>query len=184
MLKRIIVIIFSNWPSIQYNTQGRRHEMASRPSCSLSNTTFSLKFELNAQPLRRDDFWPFWITSFEFVKVCWIRFSSWESVIGFYTWCYPISTTLACFFTVGVRVPLKKSCWKGSREFRVPPRDAGAINPRVLKITVTHAVCPWRCWTLPLLRFERDRIQLVHEIILLNKILRNHHLSEHLRWIG
>ena len=182
MLKRIFVIICSNWPSIQYNTQVRRHEMASRPSCSLSN---SMKFELNAQPLRRDDFWPFWIISFEFVKVpCWIRFSSWESFIRFYAWRYLISTILACFFTVGVWFPWKKSCWKGSREFRVPPRDAGAINPRVLKITVTHAVCPWRCWTLPLLRFERDRIQLVYEIILLNKILRNHLLSEHLQWIG
>ena len=182
MLKRIFVIICSNWPSIQYNTQVRRHEMASRPSCSLSN---SMKFELNAQPLRRDDFWPFWIISFEFVKVpCWIRFSSWESFIRFYAWRYPISTILACFFTVGVRFPWKKSCWKGSREFRVPPRDAGAINPRVLKITVTHAVCPRRCWTLPLLGFERDRIQLVYEIILLNKILRNHLLSEHLQWIG
>ena len=29
------------------------------------------------------------------------------------------------------------------------------INPRVLKITVTNAVCTWRCWTLPLWRFER-----------------------------
>ena len=29
-----------------------------------------------------------------------------------------------------------------------------------------------------LLRFERERIQLVYEIILLNKILRNHLLSE------
>ena len=37
-----------------------------------------------AQPLRRDDFRPFWIISLEFVKVYWIRFSSWESFIGFY----------------------------------------------------------------------------------------------------
>ena len=29
-----------NSPSIQYNTQGKRHEMASRPPCSLSNTIF------------------------------------------------------------------------------------------------------------------------------------------------
>ena len=128
MLKRIFVIICSNWPSIQYNTQVRRHEMASRPSCSLSN---SMKFELNAQPLRRDDFWPFWIISFEFVKVpCWIRFSSWESFIRFYAWRYPISTILACFFTDGVRFPWKKSCWKGSREFRVPPWDpASRLEP-------------------------------------------------------
>ena len=52
------------------------------------------------------------------------------------------------------------------------------INPRVLKITVTNAVCTeWRCWTLPFSRVERERMQLVYEIILLNKILWNHLLS-------
>ena len=56
------------------------------------------------------------------------------------------------------------------------------INPRVLKITVTNAVCAWRGWTLPLLRFECERMQLVYEIILLNTILRNHLLSENLQW--
>ena len=40
-----------------------------------------------ARPLRRDDFRPSWIISFEFVKVCWIRFFSWESLIGFYILC-------------------------------------------------------------------------------------------------
>ena len=55
-------------------------------------------------------------------------------------------------------------------------------KPRVLKITVTHAVCTWRCWTLPLLRFERKRMQFVYEFTLLNKILRNHLLSEHMQW--
>ena len=35
------------------------------------------------------------------------------------------------------------------------------INQKFLKITVTHAVCTWRCWTLPLLWFERERMQLV-----------------------
>ena len=29
--------------------------------------------------LRRIDFRPFWIISFEFVKICWCRLSSWES---------------------------------------------------------------------------------------------------------
>ena len=56
------------------------------------------------------------------------------------------------------------------------------INPRVLKIAVTNAVCTWRGWTLPLLRFECERMQLVYEIILLNTILRNHLLSENLQW--
>ena len=39
-LKRIFVIICSNSPSIQNNTHDRRHEMASQPPCSLSNTIF------------------------------------------------------------------------------------------------------------------------------------------------
>ena len=34
---------------------------------------------------------------------------------------------------------------------------------------------------LCILRFEDGRMQLVYEIILLNKILRNHLLSEHLQ---
>ena len=55
------------------------------------------------------------------------------------------------------------------------------ISPRVLKITVTHAVCTRRCWTLSLLRFERERMQLVYEFILLNKISRNRLLSEHMQ---
>ena len=49
------------------------------------------------------------------------------------------------------------------------------INLRVLKIEHT---LQWRCWTLPLLWFDRERMQLVYEVILLNKILRNHLLSE------
>ena len=32
-----------------------------------------------AAALRRIDFRPFWIISFEFVKICWCRLSSWES---------------------------------------------------------------------------------------------------------
>ena len=56
------------------------------------------------------------------------------------------------------------------------------INARVLKITVTNVVCTWRCWTLPLLRFEPERMQLVYEIILLDKIWRNHVLSEKVQW--
>ena len=38
---------------------------------------------LGRAPLRRNDFWPFWIISFEFVKVFWACFSSWERFIGF-----------------------------------------------------------------------------------------------------
>ena len=60
-----------------------------------------------ARLLRHMDFRPFWIISFEFVKVCGIRFSSKESFIGFYTWCYLNSTILACLFTAEFR---GKSC--------------------------------------------------------------------------
>ena len=40
---------------------------------------------------------PFWITSFEFVKDYGIRFSIWESFIGFYICCYPITTIFCCW---------------------------------------------------------------------------------------
>ena len=56
-------------------------------------------------------FLAFWITSFKFVKVCGIRFSVWESFIGFYICCYPITTILACLFSVGVQISWKKLCW-------------------------------------------------------------------------
>ena len=64
-----------------------------------------------ARLLRRAYSRPFWITSFEFVKVCGIRFSIWESFIGFYICCYPITTILACLFSVGVRISWKKLRW-------------------------------------------------------------------------
>ena len=63
-----------------------------------------------ARLLRRAYSPPFWITSFEFVKVCGICFSIWESFIGFYICCYPITTILACIFSVGVRISWKKLC--------------------------------------------------------------------------
>ena len=55
-----------------------------------------------ARLLRRACSLSFWIISFKFVKVCLIRFSIWESFIGFYISCYPISTILACLFSVGI----------------------------------------------------------------------------------
>ena len=39
-----------------------------------------------------------------------IRFSIWESFIGFYISCYPITTILTCLFFVGVRISWKKLC--------------------------------------------------------------------------
>ena len=63
-----------------------------------------------ARLLRRAYSPPFWITSFEYVKVCGICFSIWESLIGFYISCYPITTILACIFSIGVRISWKKLC--------------------------------------------------------------------------
>ena len=71
-------------------------------------------FLYSARLLRRACSRSFWIISFEFVKVCGIRFSIWESFIGFYICCYPISTILACLFPVGVRISGKTLCWKGA----------------------------------------------------------------------
>ena len=81
-----------------------------------------------ALPLRCDDFRSFWITSFEFVKFCWIRFFSWESFIGFYVWCYPISTILVCLFIGGVRSSWKKLCWKGSMLAEMPSRASYLVT--------------------------------------------------------
>ena len=63
-----------------------------------------------ARLLRRAYSRSVWIISFEFVKVCGILFSIWESFIGFYICCYPISTILACLFSIGVRISWKKLC--------------------------------------------------------------------------
>ena len=38
-----------------------------------------------------------------------------ENFIGFYIWCYPISTILACLFSIRVRISWKKYYWKGSK---------------------------------------------------------------------
>ena len=64
-----------------------------------------------ARLLRRAYSRSVWIVSFEFFKVCGIRFSIWESFIGFYICCYAISTILVCLFSVGVRISWKKLCW-------------------------------------------------------------------------
>ena len=50
--------------------------------------------------------WPtvFWILFFEFHKVCWIRFSTWESFIGFHLWGSPISMSLACLLSVALEI--------------------------------------------------------------------------------
>ena len=64
-----------------------------------------------ARLLRRAYSRPFWSTSFEFVKVCGIRFSIWESFIGFYICCYPITTILACLFPLEYEFRGKSCSW-------------------------------------------------------------------------
>ena len=78
------------------------------------------RFDL-VRPLRLiADFRPFWTISFDFVKVCWISFSSWKSFIGFYILSYPLSTILTCSFTVGVRISWEWLSWKGSMAVEMP----------------------------------------------------------------
>ena len=56
--------------------------------------------------------WPtvFFILFCEFHKVCWIRLSTWESFVNFHIWGNPISTSLACLLTVGVRIFVENRC--------------------------------------------------------------------------
>ena len=68
-----------------------------------------------ARPLRRDDFRPFWIISFEFVKVCWIRFSGWESSLVSISYAKSyFYTILACLFTVEVWISWIRCVGKGA----------------------------------------------------------------------
>ena len=63
-----------------------------------------------ARLLRRAYSRPFWIISFEFVKVCRFVFLSGKaSLVSISACCYPIATILACLFSVGVRIR-GKSC--------------------------------------------------------------------------
>ena len=43
--------------------------------------------------------------------VCAIRFSIWESFIGFYVCCYPITTILTRLFFIGIQISWKKLSW-------------------------------------------------------------------------
>ena len=68
-----------------------------------------------ARPLRRDDFRPFWIISFEFVKVCWIHFSGWESSLVSISYAKSyFYTILACLFTVEVWISWIRCVGKGA----------------------------------------------------------------------
>ena len=49
----------------------------------------------------------FWILFFEFHKNCWIRFSTWESFIGFHLWGSPISTSLACLLSITLEIKFR-----------------------------------------------------------------------------
>ena len=60
----------------------------------------------------------FWILFFEFHKVCWIRFSTWESFIGFHLWGSPISTGLACLLSVTFEIEFRGKLGVGMRRMR------------------------------------------------------------------
>ena len=74
-----------------------------------------------ARLLRRAYSRSVWIISFEFVKVFGIRFSIRESFIGFFISCYPISTILACLFSVGVRIFVEKVVLNDSMSAKMAP---------------------------------------------------------------
>ena len=57
----------------------------------------------------------FWILFFEFHKVCWIRFSTWESFIGFHLWGSPISMSLACLLSVTSEIEFRGKRGVGMR---------------------------------------------------------------------
>ena len=50
-----------------------------------------------------------------------------------------------------------------------------------LIIIVTHAVCTWRCWSLPLSQFEQKNATCL-QVHFDQPILRNHLFSEHMWW--
>ena len=57
----------------------------------------------------------FWILFFEFHKACWIRFSTWESFIGFHLWGSPISMSLACLLSVTSEIEFRGKRGVGMR---------------------------------------------------------------------
>ena len=76
-----------------------------------------------------------------------IRFSSWESFIGFYIWCYPTSTILACLLTFGIRISLKKKCWKGSMAAEMPSCAFYLVHYIVWRVNLSKS-SPNFIWTL------------------------------------
>ena len=79
------------------------------------------------------------LISFGFVKVCGIRFSIWESFIGFYICGYPITTILACLFSVGVRISWKKKLrWSNedNNNYRISFIDLYLVFPRNFRIVI------------------------------------------------
>ena len=68
-------------------------------------------------------------------QVCGIRFSIWESFIAFYICCYPISTILACLFSVGVRISWKTLC-----RMRACRRKRHLVSPSTLYIIIVYRV--------------------------------------------
>ena len=68
-----------------------------------------------------------------------ICFSIWESFIGFYICCYPISTILACLFSAGVRISWKKLCW-----MRACRRKWHLVSPTLYIVIVYKENTSWK----------------------------------------
>ena len=65
---------------------------------------------------------------------------------------------LQILIDVAEKPQIQRRFWH--RRSRATQNSYNLINSRVSKITVTHAVCSWRYWTLPLSRFESERTNL------------------------
>ena len=75
----------------------------------------------------------FWILFFEFHKVCWIRFSTWESFIGFHLWGSPISMSLACLLYATLEIEFRGKRGVGMRTMG-PGLRCHLVPPSILCI--------------------------------------------------
>ena len=75
----------------------------------------------------------FWILFFEFHKACWIRFSTWESFIGFHLWGSPISMSLACLLCATLEIEFRGKRGVGMRTMG-PGLRCHLVPPSILCI--------------------------------------------------
>ena len=83
----------------------------------------------------------FWILFFEFHKVCWIRFSTWESFIGFHLWGSPISMSLARLLCVTLEIEFRGKRGVGMR--RIGPGLRGHLVPAPILCIILYEGRIW-----------------------------------------